>query len=270
VGSDRSAQRDQLVTAYGAVLDGILAATADLDDDGWGAPTGCPGWDVRAQLAHCVGLERRLLGDPELDPDVEVPDLPHLTGDVSRFMERDVEARRRVPAADLRTEAEEVFARRKDELGALTAEQLGEEVDSFFGPMRTSGFLRLRLFDLTSHERDVRAALDRVDGLDGPHVPVVVEHVLRSWARVVPTRTEGGDTVRLVIAGGPVDLDLGTGDLSRGESVRATVSATLELSPAQALALAGGRTDAPALADLDHSGDEGPLTQLLAAAAVTP
>jgi uncharacterized protein (TIGR03083 family) len=270
VSTDRTTQRDQLVAAYGAALDGLLAATTDLDDAAWATPTGCPGWDVHDQLAHCVGLERRLLGDEELDPDVAVPDLPHLTGDVGRFLERDVEARRGLPHAELVAEAGEAFTRRKAALERIEPDQLGEETATFFGPMRTAAFLRMRLFDLASHERDVRAAVERLDGFGGPHLAIVTEHVLRSWARTLPTRTDDGDTVRLVVDGEPVDLDLGTGELSRGESVRATVSATLHLRVADALALAGGRSDGPALEALEHTGDDRLLRGLLAVAGVTP
>jgi uncharacterized protein (TIGR03083 family) len=270
VATDRTAQRDQLVAAYAAALDGLLAATADLDDAAWGTPTGCPGWDVHDQLAHCVGLERRLLGDEDLAPDVEVPDLPHLTGDVGRYLERDVEARRQLPHADLVAEAQDAFERRKVQLGHLQPEQLGEETMSFFGPMRTASWLRMRLFDLASHERDIRAVLDRLDGFTGVHLPGVTEHVLRSWAKTLPTRTEVGDTVRFVLDGEATDLDLGTGDLSRAESVRVTVSATLHLSAADALALAGGRSDAPTIDALEHTGDADLVAELLAVAGVTP
>lgn len=268
--TDRSAQRDELVAAYAEALDGLLDATAELDDGAWGTPTGCPGWDVHDQLAHCVGLERRLLGDEDLDPEVVVPDLPHLTGDVGRFIERDVEARRRLTHADLRQEAVDAFARREAQVAATAPEQLGEETMSFFGPMRTAAWLRMRLFDLASHERDIRAAVGSLGGFSGPHLNIVTVHVLRSWARTLPTRTEVGDTVRLVTEAGTYDLDLGTGELSRAESEPVTVSATLHLSAADALALAGGRSDAPTLAALAHEGDADLLERVLAAAAVTP
>jgi uncharacterized protein (TIGR03083 family) len=269
--TDRRDQGDQLVAAYGAVLDGLLAATDGLDEASWGASTGCPGWDVHDQLAHCVGLERRLLGDDDLDPDVVVPDLPHLTGDVGRYIERDVEARRRLTHADLVAEAHEAFARRKDALGELTPEQLGEETMSFFGPMRTASWLRMRIFDLTSHERDIRAAVDGLDGLAGPHLPGVVEHVLRSWARTLPSRVEGGVSVRFEIVGDePADLDLGAGSLSRGEGDGTPVAATIVLTPADALALAGGRSDAPAVEALEHRGDADLVRRVVAVAGVTP
>jgi uncharacterized protein (TIGR03083 family) len=271
VTTDRTAQRDQLVAAYRAALDGLLAATDGLEEADWRAPTGCPGWDVHDQLAHCVGLERRLLGDPDLDPDVEVPDLPHLTGDIGRYIERDVQARRASSHEDLRAEAREAFSRRLAALEQLAPDQLTEETTSFFGPMRTASWLRMRLFDLASHERDIRAAVGRLNGLTGVHVAGVVEHVLRSWARTLPTRLEEAVTVRFEIAGDEVaDLDLGTGSLSRGGSDGEAPAATLRLTSAQALALAGGRSDAPELRALEHRGDEELLGRLVAAAGVTP
>lgn len=269
--TDRTAQRDQLVAAYRAALGGLLAATDGLEEADWRTPTGCPGWDVHDQLAHCVGLERRLLGDPDLDPDVEVPDLPHLTGDVGRYIERDVQARRGSSHDELRAEAGEAFERRIEALEQLAPDQLAEETMSFFGPMRTASWLRMRLFDLASHERDIRAAVGRLDGLTGAHVAGVVEHVLRSWARTLPSRVDDAVTVRFEVAGDEVaDLDLGSGTLSRGGGNGEAPAATLRLTPADALALAGGRSDAPELGALERRGDEELLGRLVAAAGVTP
>jgi uncharacterized protein (TIGR03083 family) len=272
VTSDRRVQRDQLVTAYRAALDGLLAATTDLDDAAWRAPTGCPGWDVHDQLAHSVGLERRLLGDPDPDPDVVVPDLPHLTGDVGRYLERDVEARRQVPHEDLLAEAHETFGRRREALDELAPEQLDEQTMSLMGPMRTAPALRMRLFDLASHERDIRAAVGRLDGFAGEHLPVVVEQAVRSWARTLPTRIDDGDTVTFVVDEvGTYNLDLGTGLLSSGAGAGPPArSASVRLTVADTLALAGGRDDAPSLEDLEHEGDGALLARVIAATGVTP
>lgn len=269
--TDRSAQLEQLRTAYRAALDGLLAATDGLDDAAWRRPTGCPGWDVHDQLAHCVGLERRLLGDDDLDPEVVVPGLAHLTGDLGRFIERDVEARRGHPHAELVAEARAAFGRRLDQLAQLAPEQLADDGPSLFGPMRLASSLRLRLFDLASHERDIRGAVDRIDGLGGPHVPIVVEHVLRAWGRTLPSRVDSEAVVAFDIAGGDlVGLDLATGELTRGADAGASAVATLRLTPATTLALAGGRADAPQLEALDGRGDEALLGQVVAGAAVTP
>jgi uncharacterized protein (TIGR03083 family) len=269
--TDRRRKLDDLVAAYRAALEGLLAATDDLDAAAWDAATGCPGWSVRDQLAHSVGLERRLLGDPDLDPDVEVPDLPHLTGDVGRFLERDVEARRNVPTDDLRAEAREAFDRRLAELDQLDPDQLEAETVSPLGPMRTSAALRVRVFDLVCHERDVRAATDRLDGLTGPHVELGVEQSLRAWARSAPARVEGGTSIAFDVDGHPpAVLDLSAGELHRDPAAATTAHATVHLTPAQVLAIAGGRDDAPDADQLTVEGDETLVRRFLAVAGVTP
>ncbi|MEX1164536.1 MAG: maleylpyruvate isomerase N-terminal domain-containing protein [Nitriliruptor sp.] len=268
---DRTAQRDQLVGAYRAALEGLLAATDELSDEAWGTETGCPGWDVHDQLAHCIGLERRLLGDADLDPDVEVPDLPHLTGDVGRFLERDVESRRRLGHDQLRAEARDAFDRRLAVLAQLRPEQLEEETASLVGPMRTSAALRQRVFDLVCHERDVRAAVRRLDGFSGPHVSQSVEQGLRAWARALPSRVEGGDSLAVRLPHrDPAVLDLSNGELLRDAAATASASATLRLTDADLLALVSGRSDAPGVDGIEVAGDESLVRRVLAVASVTP
>jgi uncharacterized protein (TIGR03083 family) len=268
---DRAAQRDELVAAYEAALDGVLDATDGLDAARWDAATGCPGWSVHDQLAHCVGLERRILGDPDRDPDVVVPDLPHLTGEVGRTVERDVESRRAMAHADLRAEAEATFDRRRSQLADLAPEQLGEPSASLFGEMPLFRALRMRTFDLVCHQRDVRAAVGRLDGLTGAAVTMAVEHVLRTWGRIVPARVDDGRTLTLRVDGhGSATVDLASGEVHRDEAATTTAAATVRLTPDAALALAGGRDDAPGVDELTIEGDEALVRRFLAVAAVTP
>lgn len=271
--SDPAATLTHLVAAHEAVFDGLLAATADLDEAGWATATGCPGWDVHDQLAHCVGLERRMLGDDEVDPHVVVPDAPHLTDGIKRHLERDVAARRGWPAERLLAEARETFARRRAALDALTPEELGERIVGPMGPMKRSGALRMRVFDLASHERDVRGALDRLEGWSGPQVDLSVEQALRGWAARWPQAADG--VVGVEVAGAaPARIDLEDGELHRpdgaGGDVDPAPHVTLRLSAAQAVALAGGRADAPTLDDLEVVGDRELAATLLAHAGMTP
>lgn len=267
--ADRAALLTELIAAHEAVYDGVLAAVADLDDADWTRATGCPGWDVRAQLAHIIGVERMVLGEA-LPPD-EVPDAPHLRNDFGRLLERDVAARAARTPDELRGEAREVFDRRLAVLRATSPDELDEEGDTLLGRRRLVSLLRTRLFDMVSHERDVRAAVDRLDGLDGPHVAVGVEQVLRAWARTVPAKIDRAGTVRLDVVDGPtVTLDLATGTLHRDETAPAAADVTLQLTAAEVLALGGGRDDAPAAGDLVVSGDLGLATTFVAVSAVTP
>jgi uncharacterized protein (TIGR03083 family) len=260
-------RRARLVAAHDAVFTGLLDATDGLDEAGWATATGCPGWDVHDQLAHCVGVERLMLGDPP--PQVEVPDLPHLRGPMGRFIEVDVAARRGVPGDELRAEARETFDRRLAFLEAMTPEDLEQEIDSPIGRHRAAKVLRTRVFDLVAHEQDIRRALGRETELVGAHAEIGIEQVLRAWAAVMPERLPGGGRISIDVAGrDPVVLDLGARELLR-EEVPA-VDATLELTPGQVLSLGCGRDDAPRIDELRTTGDGELLRRFVAAASVTP
>jgi uncharacterized protein (TIGR03083 family) len=258
----------QLVAAHDAVFTGLLDATAGLDEAGWATATGCPGWDVHDQLAHCIGVERMMLGDPI--PEVDVPDLPHLRSDMGRFIERDVELRRGVDGEELRDEARTTFDRRLAALDALTPDDLEREVDSPIGRHRASKVLRTRVFDLVAHEQDIRRALGRETELVGAHAELAIGQVVRAWAVMLPARLPEGRAIAVEVAGwdpvvlGPSGHDHGAG------GVAATTDATVELTPRDALSLGCGREDAPTIDELRVTGDRGLAAAFLEIAAVTP
>lgn len=257
-------RRTHLIAAHDAVFTGLLDATAGLDDAGWATPTGCPGWDVHDQLAHCVGVERMMLGDPR--PSVEVPDAPHLRNAMGRVIEVDVEVRRGVPGGELRAEAEETFGRRLAMLESMTADDLEAEMDSPIGRHRGAKVLRTRVFDLVAHEQDIRRALGRETELAGAHAEVAVEQVLRAWAAVLPSRLPGRGTVAVEVPGrDPVVIDLG----ADGEEA-VDARARIELTPGEVLSLGCGRSDAPDLDELAVEGDRGLASAFHANAAITP
>jgi large subunit ribosomal protein L31 len=150
-----------LLAAHQAIFDGVLAAVDGLDETGWATPTGCPGWDVHDQLAHIVGIERAMLGDPA--DEVELPDeLPHVRNAFGQQVEVAVAARRGRPPAELVAEARETFERRVRFLAAMDAATLGEPLDGPGGMrFKASQMLRTRMFDMTCHEQDVRRAVGR-------------------------------------------------------------------------------------------------------------
>ncbi|MFA9445061.1 maleylpyruvate isomerase family mycothiol-dependent enzyme [Egicoccus sp. AB-alg6-2] len=256
-----------LVAGHRAVYDGLLAATDGLDDPAWRMPTGCPGWSVHDQLAHCIGTERLMLGHPLAD--VEVPDLPHLRSDFGRQVERDVEARRNVAAVFLREEAEVTFVRRQAKLEALVDADLDADLETPLGRMPARRGLRMRLFDLTCHEEDVRRALG-LPVASGPHVEIAVVTATRSLAAVLPRRLPDAAGVVAVTVDGaePVAIDAATGALLPPSE--ATPDATLTCTTRQFLALTCGRSDAPAAAELDLAGDLDLARQVVAVAGFTP
>jgi uncharacterized protein (TIGR03083 family) len=257
----------QLVAAYEAVFEGLLEATAELDDERWATPTGCPGWDVHDQLAHTIGVERFMLGDtPRL---VEVPDLEHLDSEFSRLVEIAVHARRGVDGEALRREARETFDRRLEMLRSLRPERLAEEMDGPGGMrMKGSQMLRTRIFDLLSHEQDIRRALGRAAPLAGPAGEIAQEQVLRAWAKILPGRLDEGGVVEVEALGPLATTRRFALDGTDPEGVAPRT--VLRGSGAQLLALGCGRTDAPGLADLEVEGDLDLARAVVAHAAITP
>ena len=251
--------------AHRELFDRLLAATDGLDQVAWATPTGCPGWDVHDQLAHCVGLERRLLGDP--GPEVAVPELPHLSDEMSRAMEVDVEARRGVPGDQLREEARETFARRLRALSELDPEALAQP---FEGPAGLQGkgstMLRLRVFDLCAHEQDIRRALDRWLDPDGAHGQLVGQQILRGWTQLWPQRLAGPGAVEVEISGPqPAATRIELTDGPGRERVT-----RLRGSLGELMAVGCGRSDAPDVSRLHVDGDAELAAEAVRAAAMTP
>lgn len=260
----------QLIGAYRSAFDAWLDAVADLGPDAWSTPTGCPGWDVHDQLAHVVSVEREMLGDP---PDrVQLPaDLDHVTNPYGEHVEVGVQARRGMPPAALVSEARATFERRLADLAQLDPTALGEPMDGPAGTsMKASRMLRTRIFDITTHEHDVRRAVDRPSDGVGHHVTIATELVLRSWAALLPDRLGREGVLAIDLADrGRATIDLADGTLHRG-SAGPDATARIAVTPSQLLAIGGGRSDAPTIDHLDVEGDVDLVARLLEHGSVTP
>ena len=257
-----------LIEAHRGVFDGVRDAVAGIDEAAWSSPTGCPGWDVHDQVAHVIGIERAMLGDP---PDeVEIPELPHIRNDFGKAVEAAIQARRGMPPDELLREADEVFARRIDVLEAMDPSALQEPMEGLAG-MRAKGsqMLRIRVFDMVCHEHDIRRALGRGGESQGPHVDISVEQVARAWARALPQVQDAGVLEVVVDDRPPVRIDLADGSLHR-EGAGPDPTATIHLGVSDLLAVAGGRSDVPDVADLVVEGDREWARATLGAASITP
>ena len=79
-----------------------LATACDRIGAGqWDLATDCPGWTVRDQVSHLIGVERMLLGEPPPPPG-RLPD--HVRNAFAELNEPWVEARRRVPGNEVLAE----------------------------------------------------------------------------------------------------------------------------------------------------------------------
>jgi uncharacterized protein (TIGR03083 family) len=159
-------QGQKLVDALQSTIDGVTDACTGLTAEEWARPTGCPGWTVQDNLAHLVGLETALITGEEPDHEL-VGEFPHAKTPVGEYMERQVDARRALPADAVLTEFSAVFSGRIAALRALPDASFEEPARGPMGSMSPlNRMLGIRVFDIWAHEQDIRRAVGRPGGYD--------------------------------------------------------------------------------------------------------
>jgi uncharacterized protein (TIGR03084 family) len=140
------------VAAEEAALDGVVA---DLDPDGWAAPTPAAGWDVRDSIAHLAGSEdlaRTALHDPATFQARRDEILAAGAGDTL------LGSGRAMPGPAVLAWWR---AARADLLADLHALGPRDRIGWFAGPMSATSFATARLMETWAHGQDVRDALDQ-------------------------------------------------------------------------------------------------------------
>ncbi len=161
-----------------AVIDlGQTCSPLDFD-----LQTECPGWTVKDQISHIVGIESWL--DGAEPPAIELPDLAHLRTEVAGFVELFVEERRPLEGSDVVGELEDVLVSRMSALhdSALTEASV---IRGVFGAVNAVEGLTLRVIDIWVHEQDIRAAIGRPGNLDCPSAAAFVSAIIDSLPRIV-------------------------------------------------------------------------------------
>ncbi len=191
----------ELVDAVDDVLLTTLSLARDLTEADADLPTECPGWSVRDQLAHMVGLEQVLGGAPQ--PDIELPALTHVSNDIDVFMEQQVHVRRQLPLCAIADELAGLRPRRIAELHRLAAE--GDPmVKGPFGERLLSASLPIRAFDLWAHEQDIRRAVGLPVRTDCTAAELALERSLLGWSGALAEQLDADVEVVIAIAGSTV------------------------------------------------------------------
>lgn len=187
------------IDAVDDVLLTTLSLARDLTEADADLPTDCPGWTVRDQLAHMVGLEQVLSGAPQ--PDVELPELAHVTSEIDVYMERQIHVRRRLPLSAIADELAGLRRRRVAELRLLAAEG-DPAVKAPRGERPLSAALPVRAFDLWVHEQDIRRAVGLPVRTEGIAAEIALERSLMGWSAVLPKQL-GIDAEVVISVTGP-------------------------------------------------------------------
>ncbi|QFG24451.1 maleylpyruvate isomerase family mycothiol-dependent enzyme [Actinomadura sp. WMMB 499] len=189
------------IDAWEQTLRSSLALAATLDAADWDRPTECPGWTVKDQFSHLVGVERGLLGDPE--PEVEVPAFDHVRSDFGAYLEAAVHVRRDVPGPEVAAELADVLERRLVQLEGIDPD------GPLLLPNGKEGVYRrmmvFRAMDCWTHEQDVRRAVGRPGNLDAPAAHCLWSILGSGLPMVVARRAKAGpgESVLFTIAGPP-------------------------------------------------------------------
>jgi len=181
---------------------GAIAALLDgLEPAEWELPSECPGWTVRDVVAHMVGTERSLLGDPE--PQRPSPAPAHVRNPVGAGNEAWVAARRSTPGAEVGEEFQAVTERRLSALRAWPPERFAEPGPSPVGVVPYREFMNVRVMDCWVHEQDIRVATGRPGHDDGPAARLSLDRLTSGLPFVVGKQAAApeGTWVRFEVRG---------------------------------------------------------------------
>ncbi|MEU4892119.1 maleylpyruvate isomerase family mycothiol-dependent enzyme [Streptomyces sp. NPDC044780] len=264
------------IDAWTHSIDAISELVNPLPESEWNRATECPGWSVRDVVSHVIGLECEMLGDPR--PIHSLPrDLFHVTSELSRYMEVQVDVRRCHTAPEMTSELEYTVIRRNRQLrnekrapDAMVRWPGGTEVT-------LEEALTRRAFDIWVHEQDLRRALNKPGNLDSPGASITRDLLLAALPKVV-AKDAGAPPHSAVVfdVSGPLEfmrtvrVDAhGRGTIDGSVSLGPTVTLTLDWETY--VRLACGRVRPEAVSErLKIEGDLPLAETILGHFAVTP
>ena len=153
---------------------------SSLTPEQWALPTDCPGWSVQDNLSHIIGTECMILGRPA--PDHDPGEKPWVRNPIGAGNEVQVDYRRSWPPEKVLEELREVSGERIKALRALTASDLDDESWTPVGQGTVADLIAIRIMDMWVHEQDIRRAVGKPGGLDGP----VAEHAFERHSTALP------------------------------------------------------------------------------------
>ncbi|XRQ04759.1 maleylpyruvate isomerase family mycothiol-dependent enzyme [Actinomadura welshii] len=255
--------------AYEQTVRSTLALAGTLAEADWERPTECPGWTVKDQVSHLVGIELDLLGEPS--PDLDVPEFDHVRNDLGRRVEKSVHVRRPVPGPEVAAELADALERRLAQLPGIDPERIVTLPDGTEGTY--ARLMKVRAMDCWTHEQDIRRAVGRPGNLDGPAAHCFWEVLSRGLPIVVARRAKAGPgrTVAFKISGPPdFHVAVHVDDDGRGSWAEpGEPDAELAMDWETYVRLTAGRCT-PEAVTVRLTGDQDLANRVLANMAITP
>lgn len=196
------ADLSELIEAWTHSVQDVLELGLTCRDCDFDLPTQCPGWTVKDQISHVVGLEAVLSGEPE--PQDDAPRHDWVRHEFGQYMETHVEARRGTKGWTVVAELRELIPVRQAQLHQMLADP-DVKVPSPSGMSLPTDLLTLRVIDVWCHAQDIRAALDRPGNLDTPAAALFTQLVLDALPSNVARKADlPVGTVVIVESTGPL------------------------------------------------------------------
>lgn len=163
---------DNTLGMYDAVWASYNQLFDSLSEEDWKVQSLCPDWDVRGAVTHVFGVEHALDGwFPESGETPPPFDKVAAYAELTSGMSGD----------ELIADCRRLMTVRREQIAALSEEDLAKPSMTPVGPGTYGRFLDIRIFDFWVHERDIRIPLNRpADSEAGPAAERSVEEVAMS------------------------------------------------------------------------------------------
>ena len=177
--------KDRTVAALGEVWASLSDVLGELSVGEWELPSPLPGWSVQDNVAHIVGTEAMLAGEPGPDVEIDREANAHVRNDIGAFNEQWVESLRAVPPNEVLSRFRELTAARLAALEQMSDDDWNAESFTPAGKDTYGRFMQIRVFDCWLHEQDVRDAVGRPGHESGVAVDVVLDEMATALGFVV-------------------------------------------------------------------------------------
>jgi uncharacterized protein (TIGR03083 family) len=203
--------KDRTVEALGEVWASLGELLASLTDEQWELPSPLPGWSVKDNVAHIIGTEAMLAGEPAPAVEIDRSLAPHVRNDIGAFNEQWIESFRSTPPNEVLSRFTELTGARLAALEQLSQEEWDAESFTPAGKDTYGRFMQIRVFDCWLHEQDIRDAVGKPGHENGLAVEVVLDEMATALGFVVGKKagatagqsvtfalTDGGAVVRSI------------------------------------------------------------------------
>ena len=196
--------QERTVAALGEVWVSLGGLLGELTVDEWGLPSPLPGWSVHDNVAHIIGTEAMLAGEPAPSVDIDRDAIDHVHNDIGVFNEQWVESMRTISPGAMLERFVELTQARLAALEAMSDDEWNAESFTPAGKDTFGRFMQIRVFDCWLHEQDIRDAAGRPGHESGPAVDVVLDELTTALGFVVGKKASAlpGDRVTFALTDG--------------------------------------------------------------------